>query len=89
MLYEFGGFVWDYLDGSSLDEELITAMNDTVIQVTPSGNLARGRKHAIAAAAAADSAVLRITVPIVGGTSIMALWSTTLWRTRSPTSPSA
>ncbi|MDD4857647.1 MAG: S8 family serine peptidase, partial [Candidatus Krumholzibacteria bacterium] len=23
MLYEFGGFVWDYLDGSSTDEELI------------------------------------------------------------------
>ncbi len=81
MLYEFGGFVWDYLDGSSLDEELITAMNDTVIQVTPSGNLGRGRKHAIAIAAAADSAVLRITVPLAGGTSILALWSTTLWRT--------
>lgn len=81
MLYEFGGFVWDYLDGSSLDEELITAMNDTVIQVTPSGNLGRGRKHAIATAAASNSVVLRITAPIVSGTSIMALWSTTLWRT--------
>ncbi|MFA4947325.1 MAG: S8 family serine peptidase [Candidatus Krumholzibacteriia bacterium] len=81
MLYEFGGFVWDYLDGSSLEEELITVMNDTVIQVTPSGNLGRGRKHAIAAAAAADSAVLQITVPLASGTSIMNLWSTTLWRT--------
>jgi hypothetical protein len=80
MLYEFGGFVWDYLDGSSLDEELITAMNDTVIQVTPSGNLARGRKHAIATPAAADSAVLQITAPVVSGTSIMAIWNTTLWR---------
>jgi hypothetical protein len=81
MLYEFGGFVWDYLDGSSLEEELITVMNDTVIQVTPSGNLGRGRKHAIAVAAASDSVVLRITVPLAGGTSIMNLWSTTLWRT--------
>ncbi len=81
MLYEFGGFVWDYLDGSSLEEELITVMNDTVIQVTPSGNLGRGRKHAIAAAAAMDSVVFQITAPIVSGTSILTLWSTTLWRT--------
>lgn len=79
MLYEFGGFVWDYLDGSSLDEELITAMNDTVIQVTPSGNLARGHKHAITSIGASGTNVLQITVPVVG-TSIMALWSTTLWR---------
>jgi hypothetical protein len=81
MLYEFGGFVWDYLDGSSSDEELITAMNDTVIQVTPSGNLGRGHKHAIATVAAADSVVLRITVPVVGGTSILEMYGTTLWRT--------
>jgi len=81
MLYEFGGFVWDYLDGSSIDEELITTMNDTVIQVTPSGNLGRGRKHAIATAAASDSVVLRITAPVVSGTNIVNLWSTTLWRT--------
>jgi hypothetical protein len=81
MLYEFGGFVWDYLDGSSLEEELITAMNDTVIQVTPSGNLGRGRKHAIATPSPSDSTVLQITAPIVGGTSILAIWNTTLWRT--------
>jgi hypothetical protein len=83
MLYEFGGFVWDYLDGSSLDEELITAMNDTVIQVTPSGNLGRGRKHAIATAAAADSVVLRITAPTVSGVNIQEMWNSNLWLTSS------
>jgi len=81
MLYEFGGFVWDYLDGSSVDEELITTMNDTVIQVTPSGNLGRGKKHAIATAAASDSVVFLITAPIVNSAGIVELWNTTLWRT--------
>jgi subtilisin family serine protease len=80
MLYEFGGFVWDYLDGSSLDEELITLENESIIQVTPSGNLARGRKHAIATVAAADSVALGITVPLLGP-EILSLWPTVLWRT--------
>ena len=81
MLYEFGGFVWDYLDGSSSDEQLITAMNDTVIQVTPSGNLGRGHKHAISTVAAHDSVVLQITMPVVSGTMLHELYSTNLWRT--------
>ncbi len=82
MLYEFGGFVWDYLDGSTLEEQLITTENETIIQVTPSGNLARGRKHAIATVPAADSLTLGITVPIPG-TSILTMWPTVLWRTNT------
>lgn len=81
MLYEFGGFVWDYLDGSSSDEQLITAMNDTVIQVIPSGNLGRGRKHAISTIAGADSVVLQITMPLFNGTTLLEMYSTNLWRT--------
>ena len=80
MLYEFGGYVFEYLDGTSLDELLIAQENDSIIQITPSGNLARGHKHALATAAAHDSLSLRITVPIPG-TSILTLWNTTLWRT--------
>jgi hypothetical protein len=80
MLYEFGGFVWDYLDGSSLEEELITAENESIIQITPSGNLGRGRKHALATVAASDSCVLGITVPALTP-AIQYLYSTTLWRT--------
>lgn len=80
MLYEFGGFVWDYLDGSSLEEELITTENETIIQIVPSGNLARGRKHAIATVAGNDSLALGVTVPIPG-TAITAMWPTVLWRT--------
>jgi len=81
MLYEFGGFVWDYLDGSSADELAISAMNDTVIQVTPSGNLGRGHKHAIANVAAMDSVVLQIAVPLVGGSAVTEFYNTELWRT--------
>jgi len=80
MLYEFGGFVWDYLDGSTLEEELVTIENETIIQITPSGNLARGRKHAIATVAGADSLALGVTVPIPGS-AILTMWPTVLWRT--------
>jgi len=83
MLYEFGSFVWDYLDGSSLDEELITAENDSIIQITPSGNLARGRKHAIATAAAHDSISFGITVPALAAPGIGYMYSTALWRTEA------
>lgn len=78
MLYEFGGFVYRFLDGSSLDEELISIENETIIQITPSGNLARGNKHAIATVPASGSVALRITVPL---TDINYLYTTTLWRT--------
>lgn len=80
MLYEFGGFIYEYLDGSSLDEELISVENSTITQVTPSGNLGRGRKHAVAVVAALDSITLPITVPSYNG-DIIRLYGTTLWRT--------
>lgn len=82
MLYEFGGFVWDYLDGSSLDEELISAENENILQVVPSGNLGRGRKHAIAVVPALDSISLSISVPSLS-TSITSIWPTILWRTQT------
>ena len=81
MLYEFGGFIYDYLDGSSLEEELISIENETIIQITPSGNLGRGNKHALATIAAIDSVVLTVTVPTYGGNPIDYLYGTTLWRT--------
>jgi subtilisin family serine protease len=78
MLYEFGSFVFDFLDGSSLDEELVSIENETILQVTPSGNLARGNKHAIATVPAAGSTTLWFNAPL---TAITELWETTLWRT--------
>ena len=78
MLYEFGGFVFDFLDGSSTDEELVSIENETILQVTPSGNLARGNKHAIATVPAAGSTTLWFAAPL---TTITKIWETTLWRT--------
>jgi subtilisin family serine protease len=81
MLYEFGGFVFTYLDGSSLEEEIITTENSSIIQITPSGNLGRGDKHAIASVPAGGSVTLGISALYYSGSSILSLWSTTLWRT--------
>jgi subtilisin family serine protease len=80
MLYEFGGFVWEFLDGSSLDEELVTIEHRTIPQITPSGNLGRGNKHALTVVAAMDSVILNISAQSYGGM-LSTLWGTTLWRT--------
>ncbi len=79
MLYEFGSFIYEFLDGSSLDEELVSIEHQTTVQITPSGNLARGTKHAVAAVPPMDSITLTIVAPPNDGI-LMALWSTTLWR---------
>lgn len=83
MLYEFGGFVFDFLDGSSLDEELIAIENETIIQITPSGNLARGNKHAITTVPAGGSRILPVTAAPYNG-DLYTLWWTVLWTTSVP-----
>lgn len=79
MLYEFGGFVWEFLDGSTLDEEIISIENETIIQITPSGNLGRGDKHAITDVPAGGSRTLTFTAPSYNGNSIQFIYGTTLW----------
>ena len=79
MLYEFGSFIYEFLDGSSLDEELVSIEHQTTVQITPSGNLARGTKHAVAAVPPMDSVTLTIVAPPNDGI-LTALWGTTLWR---------
>jgi subtilisin family serine protease len=79
MLYEFGGFTWEFLDGSTLDEEVISIENETILQVTPSGNLGRGRKHAITTVAAGGSRMLPISVPTYGGNDIRFVYPTVIW----------
>ncbi len=81
MLYEFGGFVWRFLDGTTLDEQAISIENETIIQITPSGNLARGGKHAIAVAPAGGSVNLPVGAVPFGGQDLGVLYWTTLWRT--------
>jgi subtilisin family serine protease len=55
MLHEYSAFIFEFLDGSSLDEELITAEHADIAQVVPSGNLGIGDKHAVATVAGQDS----------------------------------
>lgn len=85
MLYEFGSFIYEFLDGSSLTEELITSENPSIIQITPSGNLARGSKHAMTMIEHLDSVTLNIYVPIIyAGNAIYEVFGTTLWTTYLP-----
>jgi subtilisin family serine protease len=79
MLYEFGGFIWEYLDGSTLEEEVISIENETIIQITPSGNLGRGGKHAITDVPSGGDRTLLISVPTYGGSPIQTLYGSTLW----------
>jgi len=79
MLYEFGDFIWNFLDGSSTDEELISVENSSILQITPSGNLGRGHKHAVATVAAHDSVRLRVGA-VAYGAALSELYYTTLWR---------
>lgn len=81
MLYEFGAFLWRFLDGSSLDEELVAIENETTIQVTPSGNLARGGKHAIAVVPGGGSLTLPAEAVATSGQVPNAVYWSTLWRT--------
>ncbi len=80
MLYEFGGFVFDYLDGSTLEEEIITTENRTIIQITPSGNLGRGKKHLLHTIPAVTTEPLNFLAKAYYG-DLMTIWNTTLWRT--------
>ena len=82
MLYEFGSFIYEFLDGSSLTEELVSIEHESIVQITPSGNLARGAKHALATVTAGDSVTLTIAVPVISPT-IRNAWGTTLWRSGS------
>jgi subtilisin family serine protease len=47
MLYEFGSYVQEFLDGSSNLEQMLDAESAKgIVQVAPAGNLAEGKKHA-------------------------------------------
>jgi hypothetical protein len=63
MLHEWSMFLYEFLDGSSLDEQIISAEYDTILQVTPVGNLNGGGKHARVQLTAGGSGAFYFTVP--------------------------
>ena len=81
LLYEFGGWVFRPLDGSSLEETLLdmTAANG-VMQVCPSGNLNRGYKHCLADAMPEDTTYITFEVDEYNGAAPSAVYITILWR---------
>lgn len=76
MLYEFGAWTFQFMDGSSpLEQAISSAWERGIAQVVPAGNLANGRKHAMTNTAG-GSATFDLSVP--SGRSVVYL--TLLWR---------
>ena len=81
LLYEFGGFVFEPLDGSSLEEFLVNNLAaNGVMQVCPSGNLNRGYKHCLTDAAANDTTYITFEVDEFNGGIPSVVFMTILWR---------
>ncbi len=65
MLWEFGGYADDYLDGSSTLEQAITQemVNEQTVQVTPNGNLGSSNKHAEVGIAQGSQVIQSLAIP--------------------------
>ncbi len=84
VLYEGASFVWTPLDGSTNEELALDAAADSMLQVTPAGNLCRGFKHAQVVLSLLASQNLTFSSPTsYGGVPVNYIWSTLLWRTPS------
>ncbi|KPJ60813.1 MAG: hypothetical protein AMJ46_04950 [Latescibacteria bacterium DG_63] len=84
VLYEGAGFVFEPLDGSTNGELLLDAAADSILQVTPAGNLCRGYKHAQLTLGPYGSDDLTFYAPTsYGGATLHYIWETLLWRTPS------
>lgn len=81
IMYEFASWVFEFLDGSSLLEQLIDASaEEGVIQFTASGNLAgpRRKKHAYFELPVTGGRSLRINIPEINA--ITNVYISLLWR---------
>ena len=93
MLYEFGGWVFEFLDGSSNMEQMIDAQAaNGVVQVVPAGNLAGSNKEDTRTVPANGSHVFTANVPgfplIINGARQTFLWRNTgLYMTLTITTP--
>ncbi|MDD3627534.1 MAG: S8 family serine peptidase, partial [bacterium] len=77
MLYEYGGYVWHFLDGSEAHEIMVNEEADKgIIQVTPAGNLGNSKKHC---AVPLSAGINRVNFDIPSGYNITAAYFTILW----------
>ena len=89
MLYEFGGWTMQFLDGSSnLEQAIDTEASDGIVQVVPAGNLGGSNKHAendVASNGGNTNFTLNIPSMDIPGTpgdeDIEWVYLTALWRT--------
>ncbi|MGC1122896.1 MAG: S8 family serine peptidase [Candidatus Methanofastidiosia archaeon] len=80
MLYEFGGWVQQFLDGSSNLEQMInTEAASGIVQVVPAGNLAGSNRHCQTVAAMGPTAST-FTIPALAP-AIQTVYISVLWRT--------
>lgn len=78
MLYEFGSWIQEFLDGSSnLEQTLDRESAKGIVQVAPAGNLADGSKHAHPVLGTVSAHLVRFLVPPGGG--IREAWLSILW----------
>lgn len=79
MVYEFGSWVQEFLDGSSnLEQMLDVESGRGIVQVAPAGNLADSGKHAHLVLGTVSAHQIRFLVPAGGG--IGEAWLSILWR---------
>jgi subtilisin family serine protease len=78
MLYEFGSWIQEFMDGSSnLEQMLDVEAAKGIVQVVPAGNLADGQKHAHLILSTVKAHDLRFQVPY--GQGIQDVWLSILW----------
>lgn len=78
MLYEFGSWIQEFMDGSSNLEQMLDAeAAKGIVQVVPAGNLADGQKHAHLILSTVQAHDLRFHVPF--GEGIRQAWLSILW----------
>jgi subtilisin family serine protease len=65
MLYEFGRWVLQFLDGSDDIDQAVDSEQATSVQVVPAGNLAGGGKHAQFTVSAGSSYTMNVNVPLL------------------------
>jgi hypothetical protein len=81
LLYEFGGWVFNSLDGSTLEEYLLDSLAGIgVMQVTPSGNLNRGYKHCQLQIGTGESVPITVGAAQYTGLDPTGFYCTFLWR---------
>jgi subtilisin family serine protease len=79
MLYQFGSWTQEFLDGSSnLEQALDAQAAQGIVQVAPAGNLAAGQKHAHVILSSGLVRSTRFVVPV--GSGITDGWISVLWR---------